>query len=182
MFSFQKEKDQSNTRYPSAELLQQACYQDYSGLRNTYDFIYNKVQIALAFSTALLVVIIQNIELKFWFNLGKGVSCYDKVMYTIISTASVLSVAAILVAIIKLLLLSKSKRIVEFDSIGIRTEEIYKDKPNDAALWLISKYTTATNELRIIIDTKQKQFNGAVDIIILSIALYIVSVIVKKGA
>ena len=78
-------------------------------------------------------------------------------------------------------MLIKSKEITVFDSVAIRNDEIYNLQPNEAALWLIDKYTLAIPELRTIIHNKQKAFNSVVVKIIISILTYSVLLMSTKG-
>ena len=68
-----------------------------------------------------------------------------------------------------------------FDSIDIRNEEIYRWKPEKAAVWLIDKYTIVTNELRTVISEKQSKYDSAITKMVISIILYAVVIIIEKG-
>lgn len=71
------------------------------------------------------------------------------------------SLIVIVGATIYLLFLLRGRRIAVFKSEDIRNEEIYRNKESHAALWLIDKYTRIVNEVRPIVQKKQKAFDNA---------------------
>ena len=66
-------------------------------------------------------------------------------------------------------------------SEDIRNENIYRGKESQAALWLIDKYTRIVNEVRPIVQKKQKAFDNAMVAIIVGIMMYVVAVLLRKG-
>lgn len=167
--------------YPSAELLQSACYEDYKRLIDTYDKIYEKINIALAFCGIILLVIWDNFDYRIFFSYTADSSRGDLFTLFVQIICSCTSTVCITWAVIQLLMLVKSKEITVFDSVAIRNDEIYNLQPNEAALWLIDKYTLAIPELRTIIHNKQKAFNSVVVKIIISILTYSVLLMLTKG-
>ncbi len=167
--------------YPSAELLQSACYEDYKRLIDTYDKIYEKINIALAFCSVVLLVLLGDFDYKMFFSYTADSSSGELFTLFVQIVCSCTSTVCITWAVIQLLMLVRSKEITVFDSVAIRNDEIYKLPPNEAALWLIDKYTLAIPELRTIIHTKQKALNSVVIKIIISILTYSILLISTKG-
>lgn len=167
--------------YPSAELLKADCYEDYKRLIETYDKIYEKINIALAFCGVILLVIISDFDYRIIGKLINSETYIEGFTYTTLLICSLLSVIMIIWAVIQLLLLTRSREIKVFDSIAVRKEEIYREKPEVAAMWLIDKYTIATNELRTVIADKNKEYDVAILKLVISILSFAVVVIIKKG-
>ena len=84
-------------------------------------------------------------------------------------------------AVIELLLLTRSKSIIVFDSMAVRNDEIYNWPIDQAALWLIDKYTYSVFKLRKIIFDKQKKYDSTVNKIVISILSYAIVLINGKG-
>ena len=64
-----------------------------------------------------------------------------------------------------------------FKSEDIRNDEIYREKEEFAAVWLIDKYTIITNSMRPIVQRKQRSFDTDLTLIIIGIIMYAISVI-----
>ena len=75
----------------------------------------------------------------------------------------------------------RSQNISVFDSIACRDEEVYKFLPDEAALWLVDKYTIATKDLKEINDRKNKAFNAVIIKIVIAILTYSVVIVINKG-
>lgn len=170
-----------NVRYPSAPLLQEACLEDYKRVIETYNKIYDKINIALAFSGVILLVILGDFDYTLFFNIG---SQYTKAYLFAIFVqivCSVVSSVSIVWAVIQLLLLTRSRQMPVFDSLAIRNGEIYNTSPENAAVWLIDKYTSAIAGLVQINKSKQEKFDAAIVKILVSVLSYALLVIAQKG-
>ena len=157
-----KTKNKKENIYPSAEMLTQACYEDYARLIETYDKIYEKVNIALAFCGIVLLVILGSVDYTAVSNICKTQSNLEMFSLLIYLFCSMISSVCIVWAVIQLLLLMRSREVAVFDSIDIRNEEIYRWKPEKAAVWLIDKYTIVTNDLRTVISEKQSKYDSTI--------------------
>lgn len=176
-----KENKTVASTYPSAELLQEACRDDYLRLINTYDQINNKVNMALAFCGVILVVIINSYDPSKMVAMVSELKGSDKSVYLVLLILSTASISCLTWAVIDCLIQIKSREITVFDSMAIRSERIYEGKPEDAALWLIQNYTVATKSLKGIVDKKQDKFNSTITKIVIALVAYIVYVVVSKG-
>ncbi len=170
-----------NLKYPSAEFVQQACFEDYRRLIDSYDKIYEKVNITLAFCGIILLVIIGNVNYTYVSDICRTQSNLELIFVLLLLLCSVTSAVCIIWAVIQLLLLMRSKELTVFDSIGIRNDKIYEWNLDEAALWLIDKYTMSIVSLREIIDKKQKIYDDAVTKVIIALLLYSVILIIEKG-
>lgn len=168
--------------YPSAELVLKLCYEDYKRVIETYDKIYNKTNIALAFTGVLLLVIIGELDytvlIKRVFSCTNPLEFFSLLLYSLCSLGSAL---LIIISSIKLLFLLKSTTITVFNSISLRTEELYNEEKESTALWTIEKITTATEELKGLNDKKNKKLNNAIVLIAISLICYSIAIIIKKG-
>lgn len=168
-------------QYPSAEFVQQACFEDYHRLIDTYDKIYEKVNVTLAFCGIILLVILGSVNYTYVADICRTKSNLELFSLFILLLCSVASAVCIIWAVIQLLLLMRSKTLPVFDSIDIRNEEIYRWNPDAAAVWLIDKYTIAITGLRTAIAEKQKRYNSAVTKIMVALLLYSIVLIIEKG-
>ncbi len=174
------EREKMKKAYPSAELLYSICYADYQRIHSTYDRIYEKVNIGLVFSGVILVVIVSSIDLtifqKMW--IATPLELFSLITF---SACSIGSTVLILWAVIQLLLLLRSRSLQVFDSSSIQSEQLYKEQPEVAALWIIEKYTKSIADSRRVIESKQKTYDRAILKMIISIILFSVALIIKKG-
>jgi len=168
--------------YPSAELLQSACYEDYKRLIDTYDKIYEKINIALAFCGIVLLVILSNFDYTLIARLLNTSAKLELFSLLVLIGCSAVSAVCIVWAVIQLLLLMRSQAVTVFDSLAIRNEEIYRKSQEVASVWLIDKYTTVVSQLRSTITEKQEKYDAAVTKIVISVILFAVAQIVQKGA
>jgi hypothetical protein len=171
---------QKNDKYPSAEFLYSVSLEDYNRVLANYDRIYDRVNIALAFCGVMLVVILSNIDFKVTIS-WNAYSRLEEITVEMYYLFAFLSVALIVVAIIKLLLLSRSKEMQAFDSSCIKKESLYKEKIEDVALWITSKYINVINDIREKTKKKQKSFSTAILQIIIALLAYVVSMIIHNG-
>lgn len=182
MMQKKKEKKKSTSiKYPSAELLQQSCYDDYMRLLKTYDYIYTKVNIALAFCGVVMIVMVRSVDFAFWKHMSSETTNCDIALHIFMTILSVGAAGITIWAVINFLQLMKSRSVNVFDSLTIRSEEIYRLTPDEAALWLIDKYTIVTNGLKDVVLAKQQEFNSGITKLMVSIIMYVVFVIIEKG-
>lgn len=174
-------KKKQEIQYPSAVFVQQACFEDYHRLINTYDKIYEKVNVTLAFCGIILLVILGSVNYTYIADICRTLSNLELCSLLLLLLCSVASAVCIILAVIQLLLLMRSKELPVFDSIAIRNEGIYRWNPDTAAVWLIDKYTKAVSGLRKVIAEKQKKYDAAVTKIVIALLLYSVVLIIEKG-
>ena len=172
---------ENKPEYPSAELLQSTCYEDYRRVLDTYDKIYEKVNIALAFSGVILLVVMSSFDYTIIARILNKPSNLELFSLLTLLLCSLSSAVLIIWSVIQLLLLIRSKKLTVFDSIAVRNEEIYRETKEIASVWLIDKYTQATAALCPEISKKQKSFDSAVLKIIISLLCYTVVVVIQKG-
>lgn len=176
-----KKKKDNNNNYPSAVLLQSACYEDYKRLIDTYDKIYNKISIALVFCGVILLGILNSFDYTLIFSFSSEIS-KKKMLFDILwVVSSYMSAIFIVWALVQLLLLIRSKRMIVFNSVDIYDDEIYKLQENEAALWLIGKYTKSIIELKEVTRDKQKKFDSAVTKLLISVVSYAIFLVLQKG-
>lgn len=174
-------EEKQKIQYPSAEYVQQACFDDYRRLIDTYDKIYEKVNVTLAFCGVVLLVILGSVNYTYVADICRTQSNLELFTLLLLLLCSVASAVCIIWAVIQLLLLMRSKELSVFDSIDIRNEEIYRWNPDAAAVWLIDKYTIAITGLRTAIAEKQKKYDYAVTKVVIALLLYSVVLIIEKG-
>lgn len=177
-----KNMNRNETRYPSASFLCSACYEDYRRLIDTYDKIYEKINIALGFAGVILLVILQDFDYTIFGTFGNVHTHIELIFLHIQIACSIVSAVSIVWAVIQLLLLTRSKPVPVFDSVAIRNDKLYDVSQADAALWLIDKYTFLVCELREINQKKQKEFDSAIVKILISLLAYALLVIIQRGA
>ncbi len=170
-----------NAEYPSACMLLESCIQDYQRLQENYNKIYEKINIALAFTGIVLTIMLGSLD----FSPAKLDIKDMKVWEAILTSAELFFLAGslllILFSTIYLLFLLRGRTILVFKSEDIRNEEIYRCKESYAAMWLIDKYTKIVNGIRPVVQKKQKSFDLALILIIISIMMYALAVVLRKG-
>ena len=167
--------------YPSAELFVEACYQDYHRLQENYNKLYDKVYYALCLIGVVLTVITSTLDFA-TLNLPLKEMTIGKVICTEIAILSMFSGFFLIgLSTILLLILLRGKKVTVFDSLKIRSGELYLEKKDFASVWLIGAYTDAVNEIKPVIEMKQKKYNRALTILIIGIILYVIAMLLHKG-
>lgn len=177
----ERKNDEVKANYPSAELLQNTCYEDYRRVLDTYDKIYEKVNIALAFSGVILLVVMSSFDYTLVGRIIDKPSNLELFTLLALLLCSYSSTILIVWSVLQLLLLIRSKRLTVFDSIAIRNDELYRETNEVASVWLIDKYTQAIAALRPEINKKQASFDSAVLKIIIGLICYAVVIVIQKG-
>lgn len=175
------EKSETKAYYPSAEMLQNTCYEDYRRVLDTYDKIYEKVNIALAFSGVILLVVMSSFDYTLVGRIIDRSSNLELFSLLILLLCSLASAMLLVWSVIQLLLLIRSKKLTVIDSITIRNDELYRETNEVASVWLIDKYTQAVAALRPEINKKQKSFDSAVLKIIIGLICYAIVMVIQKG-
>lgn len=167
-------------KYPSATILADACFQDYIRLNDDYNKVYDKLNVALAFSGIILTVIFETLDLDFLFTKWNNQEIWKCVLIGFHTICLCISITCMFVGILILLLLLKGRNIPMFKSEDVRNDEIYRTKEEDAALWLIDKYTICTNSIRPILAEKQAKFEQGLSAMTIGLVLYTLSVLLGK--
>ena len=174
-------KENNNVDYPAAQIISEACFQDYMRLQDNYNKLYEKINIALTFAGVALTLVLGFLDFS---HLSSKVSDYgimQLILVMVYTLCEVACVAFLLYAIVRLLILMRSKTLLVFKSEDTRDVDIYGATENQAAVWLIDKYTTCTNENRRIIAKKQAAFEKAVTAIIVGLILFAVAIGIGKA-
>ncbi len=167
-------------KYPSAEFLYSVSLEDYNRMLSNYEKIYDRINIALAICGVILIVILENVDMKAiskWMEFSN----LERVAVVLYYMLAIGSATLIVIAVIRFLLLSRSKEILSFDSNSIKEESLYEEKTEDAALWITLQYIRVINDIRNEIRAKNKAFNTSTILIVIALLAYVSSMIVNKG-
>lgn len=175
-----KVKVRQRVRYPSAELLLQPCMEDYKYQLESYNRIYDKVNIAMAFCTAVLVVILDSVDTKYVPMMLSAVNAEGFLRSAIPFFLSLGSAVLIFVATIQLLNLMISRSLKVFDSVAFRNEHCYFDAPEYTAFLLIAAYTEAAYDLRSIVAEKQSVYDSTIKKALVAIILFALYTALKE--
>lgn len=174
-------KVSENKDYPSACFVLDSCVQDYQRLQESYNRIYDKINVALAFVGVVLSIMLSSFDLsiaKMYMN-DLTVAAFIIISIELFSLIGGLTLT--LLSTLYLLTLMRGRRIAVFKSEDIRNEEIYREKESHAAMWLIDKYTRIVNEVRPVVQKKQEAFDKALVGIVVGIIFYVIAIILRKG-
>ena len=167
---------ETKTLYPSAELIQSICYEEYQRALDNYNRIYDKVNIALVFVGVVLIAFISTIDYKIISQL-----CQANFWGIFYSFCSLVSAFCILWAGIKLLVLLKSKKVYSFDCTAMRKNELYRFTKESTSVWLIDKYTKAIMSINDTKGEKQRRFDQSIGLIIIALICYVGATAIGKG-
>ena len=173
--------EKKKPQYPSAEFLYSVSLEDYNRTLNNYDRIYDRVNIVLTVCSAVLIVFLSNINVKCILNWQNYSSNLEKIAVLIYAGLSLVSAVLMIIAIIKLLLLSRSKDLLCFDSNSIKHETLYEEKIEDSALWVTLQYIKVINDIRNKAKEKQSKLNIAIVLMIISILCFALSILISNG-
>lgn len=175
------EEASERAAYPSACFVLDSCIQDYQRLQENYNRIYDKINVALAFVGVVLTIMLGSLDFSSAELCVKDTSVATLIITSIELVCRIVGLGLMLFSTIYLLILIRGRKIAVFKSEDIRNCEIYKEKEEFAALWLIDKYTKIVNDVRPIVQKKQTSFDKAVIVIIAGIIMYAIAVILQKG-
>ena len=181
VYVIESKKAKDTPKYPSAEFLYSVSLEDYNHTLNNYDRIYDRINIILTVCSAVLIVFLTNINLKCVFDWRSYTTDLEKISVLIYVGLALSSAILMIIAVIKLLLLSRSKELLCFDSNSIKEETLYEEKVEDAALWVTLQYIKVINDIRIKAKEKQDKFNNTVILMVISILCFAFSVLICNG-
>lgn len=170
----------SNQKYPSAEFLYSVSLEDYNRVLSNYDKIYDRINIALPVCSAVLIVFLTGIDIKSIFN-WINYTPLEQVAIAMYTLFAIGSATLMTISVIKLLVLSRSKELMSFDSNSIASESLYEEQIEDASLWVTLQYIRIINNIRDKIEKKQKSFNNTITLMIISILTYAFSILIYNG-
>ncbi len=174
-------KNKDKTDYPSAELVKTICYDEYIRVINTYDKIYDKVNIALAFSGAVLLVIVGNFDYTVFtkiFNTNNNLALFSLIVYF---SCSVISCALIVYSTIRMLLLMKSRTLSVVSALDLCNAKLYNKPADVTSLWISDKYVKSIKTIKEETLKKQKVFDSTIIKTIIAVICYSVALIIQKG-
>lgn len=174
------EVETESSNYPSACFLLDSCVQDYQRLQENYNRIYDKINVALAFTGVVLTIMLGSFDFAPAKLCVKDVTVASLIIIVVELICLVGGMGLTLISIVYLLTLLRGRKIAVFKSEDIRNEEIYREKESHAAMWLIDKYTRIVNEVRPVVQKKQEAFDKALVGIIVGIIVYVIAIILRK--
>ena len=164
--------------YPSAELLQNLCYNEYMRQISTYDKIYDRVNIALSICAIMLTGIARGFDYTIFLN-------YDKTRIDLIVLLKILSSVSGLImivwAVIYLIWMLRSRKLIMFDIEEVCKQKKYMDPINEVSVWLITLFTASACELKKVNDRKIRRLDSVIIKIIIAMVSYIILIILNKG-
>lgn len=175
------EVETESSDYPSACFLLDSCVQDYQRLQENYNRIYDKINVALAFTGVVLTIMLGSFDFAPAKLCVKDVTVASLIIIVVELICLVGGMGLTLISIVYLLTLLRGRKIAVFKSEDIRNEEIYREKESHAAMWLIDKYTRIVNEVRPVVQKKQEAFDKALVGLIVGIIVYVIAIILRKG-
>lgn len=175
-----KEKSES-MEYPSACFVLDSCVQDYQRLQESYNRIYDKINVALAFAGVVLTIMLNSLDFSTAKICMKDMTVGNLIMTSIELLCFIGGMGLTFFATIYLLILMRGRKIAVFKSEDIRNCNVYREKESDAAMWLIDKYTKIVNEVRPVVQKKQLSFDKALGAIIVGIIMYVIAAVLRKG-
>ena len=170
-----------SVKYPAAPILADACFQDYLRLQENYNRLYEKVNIALAFAGVALTLVVSTLDFTHLFSEIAGYRLWMLILRIVYTICEVACVASLFYATVRLLLLLRSKALPVFKSEDVRDKEVNEATEDEAAMWLIDKYTICTHGMRPIVAKKQLVFENALTAIIIGLILFAIVVGIGKA-
>lgn len=173
------EKNQGGM-YPSAQLLYPVCQAEYERIMEIRDKMYDRINIVMSFAGVVLLVILQNFDWKIFLELKNQEGQGNWFPVLVQALLSFISVVGIIWAEVELLLLIRGQGIGIVDSVEIWNQKLYKELPDNAAVWLMNRYTEAVSQAGTINERMQKKFNGAISKIAVSFLLYAILAVIEN--
>lgn len=167
--------ENQNKENLSAELIAETCKEEYMRLINTYDNIYNKVNILLVVCMAVFIAQAESFNGRNIINSIMKTNSESTVIYLIVELCvSIVALGLILCATVLLCFLLKSKSIPVLNCFDLRNQRVYEGDVNKAATYLIGVYTDIMKEMNLIIEGKQKKYDLSVIMVVISVVLFVI--------
>ena len=167
--------DSHTEKGQAAELIANVCKEEYMRLINTYDNMYNKVNILLV--VCMAVFIAQADSFKWNVMVHSIMQSNDewRVVCLIIELiVSVIALALNLAATVLLCFLLKSKKVPVVNCFDLRNQRVYEGTADLASVYLIGIYTDIMKNLNQIIEAKQKKYDLSVIMVVISVILFVI--------
>lgn len=167
--------ENQNKENPSADLIAETCKEEYMRLINTYDNIYNKVNILLVVCMAVFIAQAESFNGRNIIYSIMKTNSESTVIYLIVELCvSIGALGLILCATVLLCFLLKSKTIPVLNCFDLRNQRVYEGDVNKAATYLIGVYTDIMKEMNFIIEGKQKKYDLSVILVVISVVLFVI--------
>ena len=155
------------------------CYTQYQRLLRMHDDTFQKVSILIAFLSALLIVVVNDMHWKEML-LGWDFSTRQTILHTCVyQICSITSLIGMLTSTFITLRLSTSNRDKELDSSQFTNEAVMNMNSNAVARKMILDLESVIQSLKAMLEGKQKQYNLGVGILTASTVLYVAKVIIE---
>lgn len=161
----------------SIQLLLQICKEDYRSELDRYYKMYDRMNIALCFNSAVLLVILGNMDFSNVSDLMNASTFSSFLSNLIPLLISITSSILIVSATICLLILIRGREIQIINSVEFVENNFDEYHVNDAVEHLIEAYSSCTVVLREVIAKKQKSYDCVVAQIIVSLLLYAINIL-----
>lgn len=164
---------------PQYFVIGMVCYTQYLRLLRMHDDIFQKVSILIAFMSALLIVVVNDMHWKEMLEGWNFANAQTTLHTCVYQVCSITSLVGMLGATLLTLRLSTSNRDKELDSSKFTSEAIMRMNSNELAKKMILDLEQVIVSLKTMLEGKQKMYNRAVSILTVSTVLYVVKVIIE---
>ena len=166
--------ENQNKENPSAELIAETCKEEYMRLINTYDNIYNKVNILLVVCMAVFIAQAESFNGRNIINSIMKTNSESTVIYLIVELCFDCCVRINSMCDCVAMFSLKSKSIPVLNCFDLRNQLVYEGDVNKAATYLIGVYTDIMKEMNLIIEGKQKKYDLSVIMVVISVVLFVI--------
>lgn len=176
----QKKAEQLTDLDPSYVMVAFLAHTQYERLIKIEDDIYTKVSILIAFMSALLITVVNDMQWKVMFknwDFSSFTAFVDTGLYQILS---LLSLLGMLITTFLALKISVTKREKELDAKAYSSNRILSLPSNEVAKEVIQDLTNVIENFKAELNKKQKIYNNCIRILTISTLLYVLKVIIEN--
>lgn len=167
-----------DTRNPeSLAIIVEAAAKEYARQTETYDKVYQRANFALAVCGIFLAAMVKFININIVLNALRAIFAFDVLDRNFFLAASFLM---LLTSIVMFLWLLRGKNM---EALGIElVESLYVEKLGtiESYRWLKDGYIKAIRSIKYNSLAKQKQYNRALDVLVISIVLFTISFFLRE--
>ena len=163
----------ASSEFPASEVLYKLCYEEYKRKQDLYDKLYERVNFALAFSGAILVVLIKEFDFKLLVNYS---DITNPTLYGSLFLCITFGTGLLMRAIFILLRALMSTRTASLDT---DLKELKGENKEKVEAILIERLNGIISRQRSVNDKKQGYINSAIRYILISLVLFCIYVILK---
>ena len=177
---FNKKEINLNDKEYNYELLLKLCRDDYFRLIDFYKKVYDKINITLVFSCALLTIIVSGLDFSSLLQINFKTDVFKIVLILINIILQITSFIIYSYSLMLSISLLKGKTLVFLDLETI-VNEVLEDHDKESNIeWILENYVKCINENKKTLEIKESKYNQVIHFIGVSTMFFLLSLLIRS--